>query len=374
MEVQDYFKKKAANVTFRQAPKKWENRVDSKFLIASEQNRNEFLTEYPTLLNDILSDKDICEFSDLQDRIEDILNYSLHSRLNRGVLACMTFQEMHFDEITYSEKDFRECKMAAWAMEMIETFTVIHDDLINSHMEKRGMPSWYRLKRHGETTLNDCNLIKLLAFRILQKYCQNHPSYLKMIHLLHMVDHNVKIGQVGRSIKDLTLFNMKFYHNLTRHTCDHFLYYEPIMLGVICANINDENLLQELADLTLDIGSVYQMENDVNDVFGRKNALGKSDGDIQSGNCSWLIVNALKLANKNQRSTLFENYGKSKIDAEKRVVDIYNDLNLHKVYNNYKYQLNIKLRERIENASVGLPKKSMLLALKHSNKVFGNML
>jgi hypothetical protein len=53
--------------------------------------------------------------------------------------------------------------------------------------------------------------------------------------------------------------------------------------------------------------------------------------DIQDNKCGWLIVQALNIANAEQKALLQANYGRHDDECVKRVKDLYRELNLEKV-------------------------------------------
>lgn len=61
--------------------------------------------------------------------------------------------------------------------------------------------------------------------------------------------------------------------------------------------------------------------------------------DIRDGKCSWLVVQALNgLADANQRALLLNNYGQHDDACEAVVKTLYNQLNIHQVYERFEQQ------------------------------------
>ncbi|OTF79974.1 hypothetical protein BLA29_009862 [Euroglyphus maynei] len=97
----------------------------------------------------------------------------------------------------------------------------------------------------------------------------------------------------------------------------------------------------------MDIGELFQIQDDFLDCFGNPEQMGKIGTDIKDGKCSWLIVRALQLANEQQRNLLIKHYGNE--NDEKIIKDLYRfDLNLIQEYQHYHCQTLMKIIERIE--------------------------
>ena len=75
--------------------------------------------------------------------------------------------------------------------------------------------------------------------------------------------------------------------------------------------------------------------------------MGKIGTDIRDNKCSWLINEALKRANPQQRKTLEDNYGKKYKSAETKVKEMYTKMDLENVYRKYEDEKVGQIREAI---------------------------
>lgn len=72
---------------------------------------------------------------------------------------------------------------------------------------------------------------------------------------------------------------------------------------------NREALLQTKI-ISLEIGRMFQVQDDYLDCFGNPQTTGKIGTDIEENKCTWFAVNCLQRANYEQKQELVKCYGK----------------------------------------------------------------
>lgn len=91
------------------------------------------------------------------------------------------------------------------------------------------------------------------------------------------------------------------------------------------------------------------------DCYADPEVLGKIGTDIEDTKCSWLVVQALQRCTPEQRATLEANYGQH--DAAKVAVikQLYRDLDLEKVFQDYEAESYASINSLIEKVE-GMPR------------------
>jgi len=97
------------------------------------------------------------------------------------------------------------------------------------------------------------------------------------------------------------------------------------------------------------MGRYFQIQDDVLDAFGDPAVIGKVGTDIQDNKCSWLVVQAMKLAQTpEQRKILEDNYGKHDDASVEKVKALYRELDLESVFKKYEQASHDELMAKVE--------------------------
>jgi farnesyl diphosphate synthase len=102
----------------------------------------------------------------------------------------------------------------------------------------------------------------------------------------------------------------------------------------------------------VEIGVLFQIQDDVLDCFGDATTTGKHGTDIAECKCSWLIVQALKRADDAQRRTLLANYGRNVPECVEAVKSVYRKLDLERAFQEHEAHAYDSIMERIRRVRV----------------------
>lgn len=119
------------------------------------------------------------------------------------------------------------------------------------------------------------------------------------------------------------------------------------------AGITDPSLYTGAERILLDIGHYFQVTNnlpsyvssrvlltlqatdDYLDCFAPAEVIGKIGTDIRDGKCSWVAVQALELASKEERELLVRHYGSQDPHDEATVKELFQKLGIDKLFKQY---------------------------------------
>lgn len=208
---------------------------------------------------------------------------------------------------------------AACAIEMIHTFSLIHDDLpcMDDDDFRRGKPSCH--KKYGEATaLLAGDALENLAFSIIAE--DDNLSDKVKINLIKILSDAVGVnGMIGGQVIDteyegkkiseellLRMYKMKT-GALLRASCE---------MGCVCAGIGYE-FTQYAVDYAESLGMAFQIKDDILDIIGNQEQLGKPIGsDAEKGKITFVTINGIEKSEK---------YASELTDKALRLLDIYED-------------------------------------------------
>ncbi len=197
--------------------------------------------------------------------------------------------------------DVKEIIPFACAMEMIHTYSLIHDDLpaMDNDDLRRGIPTSHI--KFGEATAilaGDALLNK--AFEIVSDYSGTNPERaLNAINILAVSSGTE--GMIGGQIvdmesegKDITLEELKYLHlnktgAIIRSAC---------AIGALMAGASEKEMTA-VDNFALNLGVAFQIQDDILDVIGSEEELGKPIGsDAEENKNTYVKIAGLEEAKK----------------------------------------------------------------------------
>ncbi len=197
----------------------------------------------------------------------------------RPVITLLTFNAFHGKR----EEDVVDI---AAAMELIHAATLLHDDIIDGAEFRRGRESAY--KRYGLTrTLVTGDFLFIKAFEFAGKFDETVVQWTADA-CTSLTEGEILQGSFNRS---RTVTAQDYIEIVERKTAS--LFETGAKLGAYIAGASSEQV-EMAASFGLNLGIAFQVMDDVLDVVGRRDLLGKSTGmDLRDGNPSLPIVLSL---------------------------------------------------------------------------------
>ena len=112
-------------------------------------------------------------------------------------------------------------------------------------------------------------------------------------------------------------------------------------------NHNSEKDHSLVEEILLKMGLLYQVQDDYLDCFGDPSITGKIGTDIENGKCCWNIITALDICSGAQNQELQTNYGKKDIECVSKVKQIYSEIDLKNIFENFEKNLLREISEMI---------------------------
>ncbi len=186
--------------------------------------------------------------------------------------------------------------LVGWAAagEILHNATLVHDDLQDGDHWRRGMPTvWKKYGAAQAVNLGDF-LIMVSAMPVLMQELGALPKGVLTTLLVRMATQIVN-GQsfepIVNELNRIDTLRQDYFKCISQKTSAFFA---GIGRGVALIGKYDLQFQEQLEGLFLELGTVFQIQDDILDLFGNKQR--KATGcDIREGKVSFLVVTHLSL-------------------------------------------------------------------------------
>ena len=283
-------------------------------------------SELQSLINDEILKIDFPSYpSNLYDPIKYILN--LRAKRMRSIALLTSFQIYN--------SDLKVASDAALAIEVFHNFTLIHDDIMDNALLRRGSQTVHEKW--------DKNIAILSGDTMLVK------SYSLLLGLDFSIQRNVLdvFSETAKQVCEGQQLDMDF-EKIDDLSIDQYL--EMIKLktsvllaasfqiGALIGGASKSDALL-LYDFGLNLGIAFQLQDDLLDLYGDKNKFGKNiGGDVISNKKTFLYLKSLSIANDEQKNNLLTHYlnnDLSTIEKIESVKAIFDELNIYNITKNF---------------------------------------
>ena len=204
---------------------------------------------------------------------------------------------------------------AALAVEIFHNFTLLHDDIMDNADVRRGKPSVYA-KWGGNVALLSGDAMLITAYRSLAKIS---PECLpKVMNIFSDMALAVCEGQqYDMDFETMDKVSVEEYMHMIECKTSALLS-GSAMIGATMAGAAEEDI-KKIYRFATELGLAFQLQDDVLDSYG-DNALGKKiGGDILEGKKTFLMVQALSRASKEEREVLTNTHLRKDITEQEKI-------------------------------------------------------
>ena len=229
------------------------------------------------------------------------------------------------------KEDPQSILSSACALETYHNYTLLHDDLMDNADLRRGHMTVHK-RWDANTAILSGDSMLVLAF---QQMSQCKPEKLKPIISL-FTETALEIGEGQQYDMDFESRNdvtEEEYSEMIRLKTSVLLACATKM-GAILADA-DKADAENIYKFGEKIGLAFQLQDDFLDVYGDTKVFGKAiGGDIISNKKTYMLINAITLANEKQRETLMKWIDIPNPDAQEKiaaVTEIYNEIGINQL-------------------------------------------
>lgn len=324
----------------------------------SDDTKQKFKDLFPELADAIIADLD-STFDLSKENLAYLrrnLDYNVpHGKLNRGLVVFQSFKAFHLGNpstagtpITAQQE--RSANILGWCVELLQAFFLVADDIMDDSVTRRGQPCWFRVPEIGLKAVNDSLILELMIYRLLKLYFRDSPIYLDLVELFQDMTYTTEVGQLldltsqeGGPVQ-LERFTDEVLARIFKYKTSHYTFYLPVALGMRLAGVSEPDNYATAKKFCLEIGYYFQAQDDFLDAFGDPEVTGKVGTDIEENTCTWLIVQALKVATDEDKKLLQAHYGKKNKEDSDKVKELYVRLGLKEKFAQFEQESYEKLK------------------------------
>lgn len=225
-------------------------------------------------------------------------------------------------------EDSQRALPAAAAVEVFHNFTLLHDDIMDHALLRRGKPSVYAKWGENVAILSG-DAMMIGAYSLLGKTRTERLGEILAV-----------FSRTALEVCEGQQYDMDFESRQKVSVVEYMQMIElktsvllagAVEIGAILGGASEEErrLLRRFA---IELGLAFQLQDDLLDSYGEENTLGKAiGGDILEGKKTYLMITAMSHANEEQREVLRHTYKDTALsDAVKiaRVKAVYDALDV----------------------------------------------
>jgi len=331
--------------------------------IANASNdRDNLMAMYPFLRDSLLTHfKNMEQPAEAIAWIREMMDYTVPGgKLNRGITVLAVYRTLLDRDLTPLET--ARAAVLGWALEFLQAFFLVADDVMDDSKTRRGQPCWYKLSHVNKIAINDSFILESCVFTLLTEHFASETYYSKLVTLFLQVVQQTECGQLldlttqpQDKPVDLNRFTMERYSLIVKYKTAFYSFYLPVALGMIIFGIKEQEAFDLAKVICCRMGEYFQIQDDFLDCFGDPETIGKIGTDIQENKCSWLVVQALSRVNADQKKLIEDNYGQWDDDKVAKVKALYNELDLKSIFEKYEEESYKAIQNDLDNVTL-MPK------------------
>lgn len=217
---------------------------------------------------------------------------------------------------------------AAKAIELLHNFTLLHDDIMDKADTRRGMPSVYK-KWDTSTAILSGDVMFVKALEQL-RYYQDYERFPEIFDAFLNSTRQVCEGQAyDLEFEQMDEISICDYLEMVRGKTAALIKASLLMGGTVGGA--DSEMKEILGELGEEIGIAFQIQDDLLDIKGEPDKLGKqSAGDILKGKKTYLSILSLERGDHRQKEFLLEVLKSNNVTQSdvQKVIALYENLDI----------------------------------------------
>ncbi len=251
------------------------------------------------------------------------------------------------------KEDIKAALPAAYAYEIFHNFSLVHDDIMDEAPLRRGKATIHQ-KYDINTGILSGDVMLIYAYKYLLDI-EKKEVIPEILSIFTKVSADVCIGQQYdinfETAKQVTIEEyLKMIELKTAALIAGAMYTGALLAGA--SKVDCQNLYE----FGLNIGTAFQLQDDILDTYGDAATFGKRiGGDIVQNKKTYLVLTALERANSTQRKQLENLLSSHPVDEEAKIEEVtqlFNELNIKELANKKRDEYHLKAVKNLESLAI----------------------
>ena len=273
---------------------------------------------YKNLIEDELNELELSLNDSISSEIKlatEVSNYLVSSGGKRIRPALCILVAKALD---YSGEDL--IKLAS-SIELLHTATLIHDDVVDESLTRRGKESIHAKWDNAHGVLVG-DFVYSKAFQLMASF--ENPE---IIRTLADATNRISEGEVLQlTLKNQAILSEKDYFDVIDRKTAELFKVSAITAGILCSS--QDTRLRSLSNFAKSLGIAFQIQDDILDYYGEEKLTGKKIGkDFEEGKFTLPIIIALKESTEENQNKLLSLFTKGQREDFPKVLALINTAN-----------------------------------------------
>lgn len=206
-------------------------------------------------------------------------------KLNRGltVVAVHRTLTQANQNRDLNDTEIAKASVLGWAIEFLQAFFLVADDVMDASQTRRGQPCWYKNEHVNMIAINDAFLLESYVFSMIKKHFSHEEYYLQLVELFIQVIQQTEFGQLldltsqDENVVDLNRFTLERYQKIVKYKTAFYTFYLPVAIGMITSGVKDKSAFDLARTICCQMGEYFQIQDDFLDCYGAPEVIGKGE-------------------------------------------------------------------------------------------------
>lgn len=286
-----------------------------------ENYKNLVEKELKLFFEDKLSKADLIDPSS-KEMIELLKEYTL--RGGKRIRAAF----LYYSYRCFSKKNLKEIIKASMALELVQSYLLIHDDIMDNDNLRRNGPTLHisyeniaqaRFKKANSKhfglsmAILAGDICAAFANEIITDLDVKEKYKVKALKALNHTVHKVIYGQVLDVLSELRRVDQKDIEKIHKLKTATYTIEAPLHIGALLAGAKEKHL-KTLSNYAVPLGKAFQIQDDILGMFGNEEKIGKPIcSDLKEGKRTLLILKALENADAVQKIAILNALGTKRL-------------------------------------------------------------